>query len=86
MYLIPSICNTFCEVQGKREQSPLLGSDTYPPLHTEGPFRHTDTEADSQHSLFQTDTDLDSCNRHTGGRRHKEQEGEHLNPDLPLAE
>lgn len=52
MYLIPSICNTFCEVQGKREQSPLLGSDTYPPLHTEGPFRHTQTLRKTHNTAF----------------------------------
>lgn len=52
MYVIPSICNTFCEVQGKREQSPLLGSDTYPPLHTEGPFRHTQTLRQTHNTAF----------------------------------
>ena len=81
MYPIPSLCNTVSEVQGKREQSPLLGTDL---THPHTLKDNTDTETDSQHSLFLTDTDSDSCNRHTEGRKHKEQEGEHLNMDFSL--
>lgn len=52
MYPIPSLCNTFCEIQGKREQSPLLGQNTYPPSHTEGPLRHTQTLRQTHNTAF----------------------------------
>lgn len=84
--LIPSICETFYEIQEKRGLSPLLGTEYHRTLtHPRTSVTQKDTETDSQHSLLQTVTASDPCNRHAGDRGHREHEGEYLNMDLPLS-
>lgn len=48
MYSIPSLCNTFSEVQEKREQSPLLGTDLTHP-HT---LKDTQTLTQTHNTAF----------------------------------